>query len=111
MDETILDQDSAADASARVPSQDVTRPLHVLARLIVHDLEEGRDAAERASLPHFRAAGEKLLEAKCQIPHGEFQAWVRRQFHVSPRMAQHYMRLAEATAEKRNAFRFSSLND
>ena len=111
MDENILDQDSAADASARVPSQDLARPLHVLAPLIVQDVEQGRDAAERASLPYYRAAGEKLLEAKRQISHGEFQTWVRRQVHVSLRTAQYYMRLAEATAEKRNALRFSSLKD
>lgn len=111
MDEHILNQGSARDASTRVPSQDVARPLHVLVPLITADLEQGRDAAKRASLPYYRAAGEKLLEAKSQIPHGEFQAWVRRQFKVSPRTAQYYMRLAEATAENRNAFRFSSLND
>jgi hypothetical protein len=111
MDEHIVDQGSAAESSPRVPSQDVARPLHVLVPLITADLEQGRDAATRASLPHYRAAGEKLLEAKSQLPHGAFQPWVRREFKVSPRTAQHYMRLAEATAEKRNAFRFSSLND
>src|SRR5689334_21784678 len=45
----------------------IARPLHVLVPLIKEDLQLGRDAAERASMPFYRTAGEKMLEAKEQL--------------------------------------------
>ena len=90
----------------------VARPLRVLVSLIHEDLKQGREAAERAALPYYRAVGEKLLEAKSQLPHGEFQTWVKRNFTVSTRMVRYYMALAEeAATQNGNAFPFSSLRD
>jgi hypothetical protein len=37
----------------------VARSLHVLVPLTRKDLEEGRDAAERAGLPYYRAVGNR----------------------------------------------------
>ena len=100
-------------AVARAEEQRVARPLKVLAQLIKDDLEQGKAAAERAGLPHYRAAGEKLIEAKSQLPHGEFVQWVERNFTVTIRHARRYMDLAKATqaTEKGLASPFSSLSD
>src|SRR5262245_19507937 len=87
--------------------QQVARPLSVLVPLIQDDLQQGREAAARAGLPHYRAAGEKMLEAKLQIRHGEFRAWVTRTFKISYSHAHRYMQLAKTS----HAGDFSSLSD
>jgi hypothetical protein len=94
----------------------IARPLRVLVPLIKDDLQRAREAAERAGLPYFRDAGEKLLEAKEQLAHGEFLPWVKRNFALSMETAKHYMRLAEHAAEHAaeqngSALPFSSLSD
>jgi hypothetical protein len=90
----------------------IARPLQVLVPLIEDDLENGTAAAERAALPYYRAAGEKLLEAKAQLDHGEFTAWVKRHFALSIQTARRYMALAEQTAgQNESAVSFSSLSD
>lgn len=93
-------------------TQAIGRPLKVLVPLIQDDLKRGKEAAERAGMPYYQAAGEKLLEAKSQLKHGEFVDWASRHFDVKMRQLQTYMALAEqATDEKRSAMRFSSLGD
>jgi DNA modification methylase len=64
--------------------------LDVLARLIQENIRLGREAG----LPYYRAAGEKLIKAKGLIPHGQFSAWVKKNFGVSARTARDWMRLA-----------------
>lgn len=88
----------------------IARPLKVLVPLIKDDLKHASEAAQQASLPYERAAGEKLIEAKSQMKHGEFVSWVERNFSVKIRQAQRYMALAEHL-EKRPASRFSSLSE
>ena len=80
--------------------QRVARPLRVLVPLIQDDLKHGQEAAERAGMPHYQAAGEKLIEAKSQLKHGEFVPWVERNFNVSIRQAQRYIALAEDAGGK-----------
>lgn len=92
------------------------RPLHVLVPLIQKDLkaakEVGRDAFERAGMPYYQAAGEKMLEAKAQIPYGEFKAWVTRNFKITYTHAHKYMQLAKAAGGNKSfADDFSSLSD
>jgi len=97
---------------ATTTQEAVARPLAVLLPLIQNDLQRGREAAVRAALPHYSAAGEKLLEAKAQLKHGEFTSWVRMNFKLSVETARHYMRLAtHAAAESGSALPFSSLSD
>lgn len=88
----------------------VARPLKVLAQLIKEDLEKARDAAERAGLPYYEAAGAKMLEAKPQLQHGEFQGWIKRNFAISADHARKYMQYAKA---RQNGFTkpVSSLSD
>lgn len=100
------------DPMVTTTTADVARPLQVLLPLIQVDLTQAREAAERAALPHYQAAGEKLLEAKAQLPHGEFTHWVKVHFRLSPETARHYMRLAAHAADQTgSALPFSSLRD
>jgi Protein of unknown function (DUF3102) len=95
-----------------VQERPLARPLKVLVPLIQDDLAGAKDAAERAALPYYQAAGEKLLEAKQQLKHGEFTPWVEKTFHVSARQCRKYMALAEATAKQNGtAVLFSTLNE
>lgn len=92
----------------------LARPLHVLVPLIRKDLEAGEEASRQACLPYYRAAGGKMLEAKGQLPHGEFVSWVERNFPVTYKHAQTYMKLAKATDDTEKgtpAQSFSSLDD
>jgi hypothetical protein len=89
------------------------RPLSTLAGLIKKDLDDGNQASRAAGIPYYRAAGEKLLEAKAQLSQGEFLKWVDRNFHVGKRQAQEYMLLASTTISinKRAAAPPTSLSD
>jgi threonyl-tRNA synthetase len=71
-------------------SAELARPLPVLAPLIRAELEAG----DAAGIEHYRCAGEMLLEAKDQCAHGEWTAWVERNFHLSKTTALEYMKLA-----------------
>lgn len=63
-------------------------------------------------MPYYQAAGEKLLEAKSQMKHGEFIPWVARNFSIKKQQASLYMALAKHTEfEKSGATDFSSLSD
>jgi hypothetical protein len=78
----------------------LTRPLKVLVPLIKDELEAG----DAAGVEHYRRAGEMLLEAKEQVEHGEWGAWVERNFHLSRRTASDYMKLAERQNGRRLPF-------
>lgn len=92
--------------------KEIVRPLRILVPLIKEDLRHGQEAAQNAGLPYYRAAGEKMLEAKEQLKHGEFKPWIVRNFKISYSHAHKYMQFAEATAgQKSFAKDFSSLSD
>lgn len=94
-------------------NRSVARPLNVLVPLIKKDLEQGNEAAARASMPYYRAAGEKMLEAKAQLDRGEFIPWIERNFGVGDRQARRYMSLVDATSSTQNgrARDFSSIRE
>ena len=95
------------------PLASPARPLAMLVGLITEDLKQGREAAERAGMPFYRAAGEKTLEAKAQIPHGEFQAWIKRNFRdqQGSGIALYRTLRRAVSSEKLSALNFSSLRD
>ena len=66
--------------------------------------------SDSASMAHYRTAGAMLLEAKAQVPHGEWKHWVDQNFHLSHNTAKIYMQLA-AHGQKANALAFSSLGE
>jgi hypothetical protein len=83
-----------------VHQQHVVRPPQELAPLIQQDLAEANRAAADAALPYHQAAGEKLLEAKASLAHGEFESWIKRNLKISQRQARRYMQLARAAIEQ-----------
>jgi len=76
----------------------IMRPLKVLVPLIKDDLKQADLAAKNAPVPFYRAAGEKMLEARGQVARGEWESWVRQNFRIGIRAAEQYMALARATA-------------
>src|SRR5262245_35807450 len=76
--------------------QYIARSLKTLIPLIQRDLKD----AMSAGLPHYLAAGEKLLEARPQLTHGSWGRWLNRNFSLSERTARRYMRAAEQVREK-----------
>jgi len=94
-----------------VEAAPIARPLEVLAPLIRGDLKDAKNAAERAGLPYFEAAGHKLIEAKEQKEHGAFMVWVRKHVHISMETAAIYMKLAEYMKQNSGTPEFSSLSD
>ena len=85
----------ASLATAKKKGDAIVRPLSVLAPSIERHLKEAEQAAYRAQLPHFIAAGDELLEAKGQLQHGQFMAWVQKHFKISTATASRYMRMAK----------------
>jgi hypothetical protein len=75
---------------AVVRKTQVSRPLKVLVPLIKDELVAGNDAG----LEHYRRAGEMLIEAKEQVAHGSWVPWLTKNFELSKRQANRYMRLA-----------------
>jgi len=53
----------------------------------------------RAGLAHAKRAGELLVEAKAQLPHGQWLPWLKESCQFSERTAQAYMRVAERWQE------------
>jgi hypothetical protein len=72
----------------------ISRPLKVLVPLIQADLEHG----DRAGMQFYADAGDKLLEAKDQVAHGYWTAWVKKNFELADTTARRYMALARLRA-------------
>src|SRR4029453_15369356 len=87
----------------------VARPLRVLVPLIKEEL----DAGYHAGLEHYRRAGALLIEAKSQLQHGEWRAWLKRNFVLSHETARRYMNLARENqnARSRASFRPRTLSE
>jgi hypothetical protein len=72
---------SLADLAARIKSWD----------------QAVKDALKGA-VAHAMVAGDLLIEAKAQVPHGQWLPWLQDHCQVTERMAQRYMRLARNRA-------------
>ncbi len=88
--------------------------LDDLARKIdVH--HEGARVALKHGLDDILKAGRCLIEAKAAVNHGGWLPWLEAHTAVSPRMAQHYMRIARGMAklpeEKAKSVSHLSLRD
>jgi hypothetical protein len=73
------------------------RPALDLATLAaqINAAHEQAGTALRAGLLHAKAAGELLLRAKEQLPHGRWLPWLQANVRCSQRTAQSYMRVAK----------------
>jgi Protein of unknown function (DUF3102) len=87
---------------ATVSDPQVARPLRVLVPLIKEEL----DAGYSAGLEHYRQAGGLLIEAKSQLQHGEWRAWLKRNFVLSHETARRYMTLAREDPHARSGASF-----
>lgn len=67
--------------------------LNPIATAINHEHSLAIKHADQA-IGHAKRAGELLLKAKTQLPHGEFCAWVGANVTVTQRQAQRYMAAA-----------------
>lgn len=87
----------ANTAVAKRAQTKISRPLKVLIPLIQADIERG----DRAGMEYYADAGDKLIEAKesGQVSFGHWGAWVSKNFELSDRVAQRYMRLARLRSE------------
>lgn len=94
-----------------IDSGQVMRPPHVLVPLIQQDIEEGNHAAESASMPYYRAAGEKLIEAKAsgKMSLPDLYKWADRNFNLKRSTIHLYMDYARATSDPSGRRDFSSL--
>jgi len=88
---------SAVAAVARRERVTISRPLKVLIPLIQNDLERG----DRAGMQFYADAGDKLIEAKEQVAHGYWGAWLSKNFTLNDSVARRYMRLARIREENR----------
>jgi hypothetical protein len=91
-------------------SNTIARPLKVLVPLIREDLRRAEAAATEAAMPHHLAAGEKMLEARGQMSHGDFGPWLKREFKIGSTQAYRYMAAVEAQENFRPR-KFSSVNE
>lgn len=73
-------------------------PLDTLGAEIRHEHEMATRCAIDA-LGHARAAGEKLIEAKGNLKHGEWLPWLEANFPATEQTARNYMRVATRWAE------------
>lgn len=67
--------------------------LSTLAKSINESHHACEDAADTA-IEHARDAGDMLIEAKSQIPHGRWLPWLTENVECSERNAQNYMKIA-----------------
>jgi hypothetical protein len=95
-DTTIGRSNSLADLAARIKAE-----------------HEAIGLAAKRGLEHAMRAGDMLLEAKAQLKHGQWTAWLKQHCALSERDAQRYMRLAkrrsliEAKSDKLSDLRVS----
>jgi hypothetical protein len=75
----------------------VARPLKVLIPMIQSELQQGNDAGQE----HYRLAGQMLIEAKGQVAYGGWGRWLSKNFDLSHRQANEYMRWAREYDENR----------
>ena len=68
----------------------IGRPLKTLIPMIQSELQQGNTAGRE----HYLRAGQMLLEAREQLTHGSWGAWLTKNFDLSTRTASDYMRWA-----------------
>jgi Protein of unknown function (DUF3102) len=85
----------------------IGRPLKVLIPMIQSELQQGNTAGQE----HYRRAGEMLIEAKDQVSHGQWGRWLTKNFDLSIRTAQDYMRWAREHNQMRTGGAYSSLRE
>jgi hypothetical protein len=97
-------------AVAKQDTRDVARPLKVLEKLILKDIEQGDEIAEQAGMEFYRLAGAKLVEAKGGHFEGrttEFYEWADKTFRKTRGRIRAWM----AASGQSNTKSFKSLRE
>jgi phage N-6-adenine-methyltransferase len=68
--------------------------LHDIAQAIEHE-HQATMGAFRTTLDHAIRCGELLIQAKAQVPHGQWLLWIKSNLTLKLRQCQVYMRIAE----------------
>ena len=87
----------AARQGIQMTSVDVTDPAHFAAELAaaINAEHQAAERTARTALDHARAAGDKLLQAKALVEHGQWLPWLSANCpDVAVRTAQAYMQLS-----------------
>ena len=95
---------NASDNGGRVMGKALAK-LPTLSELAT-DINENHELALMyvgQSFDHAVKAGLLLIEAKAQVQHGKWLAWLKANVKVSARQAQNYMKVASCPEQKRNA--------
>jgi len=71
-------------------TRNIARPLKVLIPMIQSELQQGNAAGQE----HYRIAGQMLIEAKGQVGYGGWGRWLMKNFDLTHRTANQYMRMA-----------------
>jgi Protein of unknown function (DUF3102) len=91
---------------AKMTEKKIARPLGVLIPLIRSDIKEmdavGKKAADAATVPYKISIGEKLIEARGQLKHNEWNPWIEHNFTLSRMSANLFMRMAGLDQAKVN---------
>jgi Protein of unknown function (DUF3102) len=82
---------------AQTYGRNIARPLKVLIPMIQGEIQMGDEAGH----DHYANAGDMLIEAKDQVPYGSWGRWLTKNFDLSTRTAQDYMRWARHREQKR----------
>jgi hypothetical protein len=78
-----------------------TGSADALIPLIQADLKN----AEKAGMPYYKAAGQKLLKAKGLLKHGDFYPWIKSNLKISPTTAFRYMKYADPNLSRGKDFK------
>lgn len=74
----------------------------------INSAEQSIQCDLRTTIETAVQIGKWLIEAKQQLPHGEFQAWCRANLRVKERMVRYYMQLAKSPVQ---TIKFKSIQD
>jgi Protein of unknown function (DUF3102) len=85
----------------------IGRPLKMLIPMIQSELQQGNAAGQE----HYRVAGEMLIEAKDQVSYGQWGRWLTKNFDMTNRTAQQYMRWAREHQLRSGASQYRSLRE
>lgn len=96
-----------ATAAVARQTRTVARPLKTLVPMIADEIR----LANKAGLEHYRRAGELLLEARDQVAAFKWGAWLSKNFTLTRRTAERWMRLAEEAQDDSRVVHFATLDE
>jgi hypothetical protein len=100
---TVDEEDERPSSTAKSPNGK-TKSSTGSPDYLVPQIREDLRNAEKAGMPYYKAAGEKLIEAKKLVNHGEFESWIKSNFKISKTTAFRYMKIADPKVSRGKLF-------